>query len=120
MVLRCAPGSFRAGQGFGGELWQTRGGDRQHTASGAVGEAPGGPRAEPPAGCHAEPPAEPPGEGRGRRARSPPVCQSGAMTTDSWTEVGDRVFTRRFEPVNITVTAVVGEDGVLVADTRCS
>lgn len=42
------------------------------------------------------------------------------MTTDSWTEVGDRVFTRRFEPVDITVTAVVGEDGVLVADTRCS
>ena len=38
----------------------------------------------------------------------------------AWTETADRVFTRRFEPVNITVTAVLGTDGVLVADTRCS
>lgn len=42
------------------------------------------------------------------------------MTTDSWTEVGDRVFTRRFQPVDVTVTAVLGTGGVLVADTRCS
>jgi glyoxylase-like metal-dependent hydrolase (beta-lactamase superfamily II) len=38
----------------------------------------------------------------------------------AWTETADRVFTRRFEPVNITVTAVLGGEGVLVADTRCS
>ena len=38
----------------------------------------------------------------------------------AWTEIADRVFTRRFEPVNITVTAVLGADGVLVSDTRCS
>jgi glyoxylase-like metal-dependent hydrolase (beta-lactamase superfamily II) len=38
----------------------------------------------------------------------------------AWTESADRVFTRRFEPVNITVTAVLGDEGVLVADTRCS
>lgn len=40
------------------------------------------------------------------------------MTT--WTETADRVFIRRFDPVNVTVTAVLGGDGVLVADTRCS
>lgn len=38
----------------------------------------------------------------------------------SWTEIADHVFTRRFEPVNVTVTAVLGGDGVLVVDTRCS
>lgn len=38
----------------------------------------------------------------------------------AWTETADRIFTRRFDPVNITVTAVIGGDGVLVADTRCS
>ncbi|ACU75889.1 beta-lactamase domain protein [Catenulispora acidiphila DSM 44928] len=38
----------------------------------------------------------------------------------AWTETADRVFTRRFDPVNVTVTAVLGGDGVLVADTRCS
>lgn len=38
----------------------------------------------------------------------------------AWIETADRVFTRRFEPVNITVTAVLGGEGVLVADTRCS
>jgi glyoxylase-like metal-dependent hydrolase (beta-lactamase superfamily II) len=43
-----------------------------------------------------------------------------AWTASAWTEIADRVFTRRFEPVNITVTAVLGGDGVLVADTRCS
>ena len=38
----------------------------------------------------------------------------------AWTEIAEGVFTRRFEPVNITVTAVLGGEGVLVADTRCS
>ena len=38
----------------------------------------------------------------------------------AWTETAEGVFTRRFEPVNITVSAVLGGDGVLVADTRCS
>ncbi|MEY9930328.1 glyoxylase-like metal-dependent hydrolase (beta-lactamase superfamily II) [Catenulispora sp. GP43] len=38
----------------------------------------------------------------------------------AWIETADRVFTRRFQPVNVTVTAVLGGDGVLVADTRCS
>ncbi|GAA1963813.1 MBL fold metallo-hydrolase [Catenulispora subtropica] len=38
----------------------------------------------------------------------------------AWKETAEGVFTRRFEPVNITVTAVLGGEGVLVADTRCS
>ncbi|GAA2032167.1 MBL fold metallo-hydrolase [Catenulispora yoronensis] len=38
----------------------------------------------------------------------------------AWKETSEGVFTRRFEPVNITVTAVLGGEGVLVADTRCS
>jgi glyoxylase-like metal-dependent hydrolase (beta-lactamase superfamily II) len=41
-------------------------------------------------------------------------------TEAGWTEVGDRVFTKRFDPIDITVTAVVGADGVLISDTRCS
>lgn len=63
-----------------------------------------------------------------RRVRAVPARATGRprsaivspMTTDSWTEVADLVFTRRFEPVDITVTAVLGGGGVLVADTRCS
>lgn len=39
---------------------------------------------------------------------------------NAWNETADGVFTRRFDPVNITVTAVLGADGVLVVDTRCS
>jgi glyoxylase-like metal-dependent hydrolase (beta-lactamase superfamily II) len=44
------------------------------------------------------------------------------MTTSrtGWTEVGDRVYSRRYEPVDITVTAIVGPAGVAVVDTRCS
>lgn len=38
----------------------------------------------------------------------------------AWTEIADRVFTRRFEPVDVTVTAVAGGESLLVADTRCS
>jgi glyoxylase-like metal-dependent hydrolase (beta-lactamase superfamily II) len=38
----------------------------------------------------------------------------------AWTETADHVFTRRFDPVNVTVTAVLGGEGVLVVDTRCS
>ena len=38
----------------------------------------------------------------------------------SWTEVAEKVHTRRFDPVDVTVTAVLGGEGVLVVDTRCS
>ncbi|NUR24474.1 MAG: MBL fold metallo-hydrolase [Catenulispora sp.] len=38
----------------------------------------------------------------------------------AWRETAEGVFTRRFQPVDITVTAVLGGEGVLVADTRCS
>jgi glyoxylase-like metal-dependent hydrolase (beta-lactamase superfamily II) len=37
-----------------------------------------------------------------------------------WHEVGERVFRKRFDPCDVTVTAVVGGDGVAVVDTRCS
>jgi glyoxylase-like metal-dependent hydrolase (beta-lactamase superfamily II) len=38
----------------------------------------------------------------------------------SWHEAGDGVFRKRFEPCDVTVTAVVGSEGVAVIDTRCS
>ncbi|MEU3219792.1 MBL fold metallo-hydrolase [Streptomyces sp. NPDC006971] len=42
------------------------------------------------------------------------------QATAGWIEVGDGVFQRRFNPCDVTVSAVVGADGLLVADTRCS
>ena len=42
------------------------------------------------------------------------------MTDGGWHEVGERVFRKRFEPCDVTVTAVVGGDGVAIVDTRCS
>ncbi|MGW7197581.1 MBL fold metallo-hydrolase [Streptomyces chryseus] len=41
------------------------------------------------------------------------------MTT-KWQEVGAGVFQRRYEPCDVTVTAIVGSEGVAVVDTRCS
>ncbi|WP_369171277.1 MBL fold metallo-hydrolase [Streptomyces sp. R28] len=41
------------------------------------------------------------------------------MTT-GWHEVAAGVFQRRYEPCDVTVTAVVGARGVAVVDTRCS
>ncbi|MEZ0093767.1 MBL fold metallo-hydrolase [Streptacidiphilus sp. EB129] len=38
----------------------------------------------------------------------------------AWREVADRVFQRRYEPCDVTVGAVVGSEGLLVVDTRCS
>ncbi|WP_037607179.1 MBL fold metallo-hydrolase [Streptacidiphilus rugosus] len=38
----------------------------------------------------------------------------------SWTEVGDRVFQRRYDPCDVSVTVVAGGDGLVVVDTRCS
>lgn len=37
-----------------------------------------------------------------------------------WHEAGDGVFRKRFDPCDVTVTAVVGSEGVAVIDTRCS
>lgn len=37
---------------------------------------------------------------------------------ESWLEVGDQVFARRYEELNLTVGLVVGEDRCLVIDTR--
>lgn len=38
----------------------------------------------------------------------------------AWHEAADRVYRARFNPCDVTVTAVVGTDGVAVVDTRCS
>ncbi|MEZ0064683.1 glyoxylase-like metal-dependent hydrolase (beta-lactamase superfamily II) [Streptacidiphilus sp. MAP12-20] len=38
----------------------------------------------------------------------------------SWVEVGDRVFQRRYEPCDVTVSVVAGADGLALVDTRCS
>jgi glyoxylase-like metal-dependent hydrolase (beta-lactamase superfamily II) len=37
-----------------------------------------------------------------------------------WREVADHVFIRRYQPVDVTVTAIAGSDGIAVVDTRCS
>ncbi|MEY9942251.1 MBL fold metallo-hydrolase [Streptacidiphilus sp. MAP5-3] len=42
------------------------------------------------------------------------------MSGTGWIEVGDRVYQRRYDPCDVTVSVVVGTDGLLVADTRCS
>lgn len=45
------------------------------------------------------------------------------MTTTpdhGWREVADRVYLRRYQPVDVTVTAIRGADGFAVVDTRCS
>ena len=39
---------------------------------------------------------------------------------DGWDEVGENVFRKRFNPYDVSVTAVVGSAGVAVVDTRCS
>jgi glyoxylase-like metal-dependent hydrolase (beta-lactamase superfamily II) len=43
------------------------------------------------------------------------------MAADSrWTEVADGVHVRRYDPLDVTVGAIVGPTGVTVVDTRCS
>ena len=42
------------------------------------------------------------------------------MAERDWDEIGEGVFRKRFEPCDVTVTAVVGSAGVAVVDTRCS
>jgi glyoxylase-like metal-dependent hydrolase (beta-lactamase superfamily II) len=42
------------------------------------------------------------------------------MADDAWEEVGEGVYRKRYQPLDVTVTAVVGSDGVAVVDTRCS
>ncbi|HEU5355937.1 MAG TPA: MBL fold metallo-hydrolase [Actinocrinis sp.] len=42
------------------------------------------------------------------------------MAERDWEEVADGVVRKRFEPCDVTVTAVVGSEGVAVVDTRCS
>ena len=37
-----------------------------------------------------------------------------------WTEIADRVYVRRYEPLNVTVTLIRGEQGLLLVDTRCN
>jgi len=39
---------------------------------------------------------------------------------DMWHEVGDRVFVRRYAWLALTIGAVIGDDGVLLVDTRAS
>jgi glyoxylase-like metal-dependent hydrolase (beta-lactamase superfamily II) len=42
------------------------------------------------------------------------------MAERDWDEIAQGVFRKRFEPCDVTVTAVVGSEGVAVVDTRCS
>ena len=38
--------------------------------------------------------------------------------TGEWSPVGEGVFQRRYDPLDVTVGAIVGDDGVVVVDTR--
>jgi glyoxylase-like metal-dependent hydrolase (beta-lactamase superfamily II) len=38
----------------------------------------------------------------------------------TWNEVSDRVYQRRYDPLDISVSVVAGADGLLVVDTRCN
>lgn len=42
------------------------------------------------------------------------------MVERDWEEIGEGVLRKRFEPCDVTVTAVIGSAGVAVVDTRCS
>jgi glyoxylase-like metal-dependent hydrolase (beta-lactamase superfamily II) len=42
------------------------------------------------------------------------------MSTSPWHEVADRVFQHRYQPWDVTVSAILGSDGLAVVDTRCS
>ncbi|MBC3842160.1 MBL fold metallo-hydrolase [Streptacidiphilus sp. 4-A2] len=44
----------------------------------------------------------------------------GKGTVGGWREVAAGVFQRRYQPVDVTVCAIVGADGIAVVDTRCS
>lgn len=38
----------------------------------------------------------------------------------AWNEVSDRVYQRRYDPLDISVCVVVGDNGLLLVDTRCN
>src|SRR5690554_5241901 len=38
----------------------------------------------------------------------------------SWNEVADRVYQRRYDPLDISVCVVAGSNGLLLVDTRCN
>ena len=38
----------------------------------------------------------------------------------SWNEVADRVYQRRYDPLDISVCLVAGDEGLLLIDTRCN
>jgi glyoxylase-like metal-dependent hydrolase (beta-lactamase superfamily II) len=43
-----------------------------------------------------------------------------AGVRSGWTEVGDGVLQRRYDPLDISICVVRGGDGLLLVDTRCS
>ena len=50
----------------------------------------------------------------------PPPSVRARTPEPGWREVADRVFQRRYEPFDVTVSVVVGADGLAVVDTRGS
>ncbi|MGH3423754.1 MAG: MBL fold metallo-hydrolase, partial [Nocardioidaceae bacterium] len=42
------------------------------------------------------------------------------ITTAEWTRLADRCFARRYESFDLTVAVVVGDEGLLVVDSRAS
>ena len=41
-------------------------------------------------------------------------------TDGDWRRVGDGVFQRRYQPLDVSIGAIVGTHGVMVVDTRCN
>src|SRR5215207_716718 len=100
----------RGDAGRGPRPGGTAGADqRAHRRGGRVGRRAAGERpGHPPRG-----PGHPLGR-RGRHDRRAPGV------TDAWAEVGDRVYVRRHESMDLNVTLLVGEGACLVVDTRAS
>jgi glyoxylase-like metal-dependent hydrolase (beta-lactamase superfamily II) len=44
----------------------------------------------------------------------------GSVGVSEWAEVADRIFQRRYQPMDISISVVVGANAVLVVDTRAS
>jgi glyoxylase-like metal-dependent hydrolase (beta-lactamase superfamily II) len=56
-----------------------------------------------------------------RMVAAPPRRPAATLTAMAlWTEVGDRVFTRRYAFYDQNIGAILGDDGVLIVDTRIS
>ena len=60
------------------------------------------------------------GRGRAGHAAHRRAAAATLRGMSVWTEVGDRVFARRYAFYDQNIGAILGDDGVLIVDTRIS